>query len=196
MRRREACKFHLLGRCRYGDECRYSHAADATRPLCIYFLQGFCRNGQSCPFAHALDDAYVDNVEAQIQSEGSPPDAPQQRQVDSAEHTAAASGAHPGPPALDAATTTLVELTHCSLCKYKGAAPEDLANHLRGKHPAAITQLRQLQAHNSPPKTNITPRIRTAFPDQSSRGQGKEHLGPRKPCDPVRGGDCGSAGRA
>ena len=84
--RRVLCRFHVLGQCRYGTSCRFSHDLTSvpsqvrpdpgsTRPcaivralgkmltytimscqVCSYFLAGHCAYGKQCKFAHLTPD--------------------------------------------------------------------------------------------------------------------------------------------
>eukprot|EP00953_Heterococcus_sp_UTEX-ZZ885_P005696 3530-Heterococcus_DN1.PRE.8 len=54
---RPPCRFHLLGTCKFGTACTYSHAAGIgvgdKRPLCPYIDKpGGCRHGASCFLRH------------------------------------------------------------------------------------------------------------------------------------------------
>jgi RING-type zinc-finger len=56
------CRFHLLGTCKFGAACTYSHAAGIgvgdKRPLCPYIDKpGGCRYGASCFLRHPQSDA-------------------------------------------------------------------------------------------------------------------------------------------
>jgi E3 ubiquitin-protein ligase makorin len=56
------CRFHLLGTCKFGSACTYSHAAGIglgdKRPLCPYIEKpGGCRYGASCFLRHPQTDA-------------------------------------------------------------------------------------------------------------------------------------------
>jgi E3 ubiquitin-protein ligase makorin len=61
------CHFFLLGQCRYGSQCRFSHAlpvggmveAQKQTP-CPYFLRGSCRFGDACVLRHDAADLASD----------------------------------------------------------------------------------------------------------------------------------------
>ena len=45
---KKLCKFHIYGKCKYGDKCRYSH----KKKICQYHLQGTCKFGRKCFNSH------------------------------------------------------------------------------------------------------------------------------------------------
>ncbi len=78
---RRHCHFYKIGRCMYGNNCRYIHddsiktnknndndnsgdnvstspSMDCSRSgdviICRYFRNGYCRNGNNCPFSHDI----------------------------------------------------------------------------------------------------------------------------------------------
>eukprot|EP00300_Choanocystis_sp_HF-7_P037167 c53180_g1_i1.p1 GENE.c53180_g1_i1~~c53180_g1_i1.p1 ORF type:complete len:485 (+),score=79.81 c53180_g1_i1:217-1455(+) len=58
------CKLFPLGRCQFGDACRYLHdsVVDPRREApCKFYSSGHCRNGAACLYSHdaARNDAYV-----------------------------------------------------------------------------------------------------------------------------------------
>ncbi|CAE7725288.1 HUA1, partial [Symbiodinium pilosum] len=70
---RPVCRHFLEGRCRFGEECRFSHQGEESaarlpptapavpiddRPLCRHFLEGKCTYGDACRFSHG--DAAAD----------------------------------------------------------------------------------------------------------------------------------------
>jgi hypothetical protein len=60
-----ACRMFLVGKCKRGDGCRYSHdasaatAGDAT--VCSYFAKGKCRKGSKCVFSHDTNGVSKDS---------------------------------------------------------------------------------------------------------------------------------------
>lgn len=53
----QVCPHHYLGRCNYGERCRYRHnnpPGTGPVPVCQYFGQGTCFKGAKCPFQHIL----------------------------------------------------------------------------------------------------------------------------------------------
>ena len=51
--------FENTGECRYGDKCRFSHAASGMAPgsvnaPCKHFNTGNCLSGDKCPFNHSM----------------------------------------------------------------------------------------------------------------------------------------------
>mmetsp|Transcript_23306 Transcript_23306/g.25885 ORF Transcript_23306/g.25885 Transcript_23306/m.25885 type:complete len:278 (-) Transcript_23306:231-1064(-) len=62
-----ACRYYLLGKCKYGDNCHWLHAGDvksstvdhteddcrSQRP-CKFFQSGNCLRGDTCPYLHSV----------------------------------------------------------------------------------------------------------------------------------------------
>ncbi|KAI9206193.1 uncharacterized protein BJ171DRAFT_499060 [Polychytrium aggregatum] len=48
------CKFYLLGSCRAGSKCKFSHKRDVSADslVCQYYLMGNCRYGANCALPH------------------------------------------------------------------------------------------------------------------------------------------------
>ncbi|CAM9662588.1 unnamed protein product, partial [Phaeothamnion confervicola] len=47
------CHFYLLGKCRFGATCTFSHTARAAETVCKFYMeQGSCRYGNKCVFLH------------------------------------------------------------------------------------------------------------------------------------------------
>ncbi|KAI1112455.1 hypothetical protein F5Y14DRAFT_452986 [Nemania sp. NC0429] len=61
------CIFFQQGRCRYGDACRFRHAAASSIPdprpdprsqvPCKFYLEGICKQGTNCPYRHDPSDS-------------------------------------------------------------------------------------------------------------------------------------------
>ncbi|CAM9870447.1 unnamed protein product, partial [Discosporangium mesarthrocarpum] len=60
-RTRPPCRFFLLGKCKFGSACTFSHNVQGRRPVCKFFEQnGTCRYGERCKFRHgSASDAPV-----------------------------------------------------------------------------------------------------------------------------------------
>ncbi|KAL3895890.1 MAG: hypothetical protein SGPRY_013402 [Prymnesium sp.] len=56
IRKREACKFFLEGRCKEGENCGFLHQGEPTRrsEACKFFVAGQCAKGSECLFSHDL----------------------------------------------------------------------------------------------------------------------------------------------
>ena len=51
-----ACVYFLMGKCKYGENCRQSHSRHARRPPCRFFQSGDCAKGSRCIFSHDDED--------------------------------------------------------------------------------------------------------------------------------------------
>ncbi|CAN0377876.1 unnamed protein product, partial [Ectocarpus sp. 8 AP-2014] len=51
---RPPCRFFVLGKCKFGDSCTFSHdQRDGRLPVCSFFEKnGSCRYGDDCKFLH------------------------------------------------------------------------------------------------------------------------------------------------
>jgi hypothetical protein len=47
-----ACIHFLMGKCDYGNLCRFSHSSSARRPPCRFYFNGICSKGSGCLYAH------------------------------------------------------------------------------------------------------------------------------------------------
>ena len=59
------CRFHLLERCRYGDDCRFIHPKTVSyesSKICLFFQRGECKYGESC---HRTHDNIIQKEEEQ-----------------------------------------------------------------------------------------------------------------------------------
>ncbi|OIW30160.1 hypothetical protein CONLIGDRAFT_714562 [Coniochaeta ligniaria NRRL 30616] len=71
---RPVCRFFAAGKCRNGDNCRFSHDQESqagrvsvtivSDTPCKFFARGLCQKGQSCSFAHDPDARPTGEVKA------------------------------------------------------------------------------------------------------------------------------------
>ncbi|XP_055330631.1 uncharacterized protein LOC129583000 [Paramacrobiotus metropolitanus] len=49
------CKFFVEGRCKYGDQCPFSHNIPQTKKLeaCKFYMGGYCQKGVNCVYMHS-----------------------------------------------------------------------------------------------------------------------------------------------
>eukprot|EP00752_Nemacystus_decipiens_P006422 g5785.t1 len=58
---RPPCRFFLLGKCKFGDACTFSHDPQRV-PVCSFFeSSGTCRYGNSCKFLHGSSSSSSSN---------------------------------------------------------------------------------------------------------------------------------------
>ncbi|RMX78328.1 hypothetical protein D0869_09171 [Hortaea werneckii] len=57
---KKPCHLFQLGRCKYGNGCKYAHVKDPSfkRKACINFAKGTCHRGKTCTYSH--DQADID----------------------------------------------------------------------------------------------------------------------------------------
>lgn len=48
------CKFFMEGRCKYGDDCPFSHNIQQQKKLeaCKFYMGGYCQKGPNCVYLH------------------------------------------------------------------------------------------------------------------------------------------------
>jgi hypothetical protein len=71
--KRPLCRFFVMGRCKFGETCTFSHDLDSVggineakkNIICPFFLKGKCRHRENCYFSHELQ--HVDKEETQTQ---------------------------------------------------------------------------------------------------------------------------------
>eukprot|EP01051_Picozoa_sp_SAG22_P003071 SAG22_NODE_144_length_17700_cov_21.959207_17_plen_426_part_01 len=77
---RPPCRFFLKGKCRDGDNCRFSHATSSKTAglqaaaaggakMCTFFLKGKCRAGENCRFSHGQEEAAAAEAEEEEELE-------------------------------------------------------------------------------------------------------------------------------
>lgn len=47
-----ACIHYLMGQCKFGSACRFSHSPLARRPPCRFYQNGNCAKGAACVYSH------------------------------------------------------------------------------------------------------------------------------------------------
>jgi len=73
---RVMCRYYIMGTCRYGNKCRFSHDTEtANQSICNFYKMGKCKNGSSCRFLHTTEEelkekARNSNKDATASAEG------------------------------------------------------------------------------------------------------------------------------